>query len=187
MYPQFHGRKMSLWWVTAEWSWYYRHWTEKSNPAKKKQLGAPHGGSRDPGLSTVRQGHDQAMWQTLRAPSFQILTFSQISLQLLSLNSIIWSRFIPTFIGDAVRLTWRELYLDPIVSCISECLWEWIIITESQNHRMVGAGRDLCGSSSPTLLLKQGHLQWAVEDLVQVGLEYLQRRRLHNLPGQQMF
>ena len=49
---------------------------------------------------------------------------------------------------------------------------------------MVGVGRDLCGSSSPTLPLKQGHLQQAVEDLVQVGLEYLQRRRLHNLPGQ---
>jgi len=31
--------------------------------------------------------------------------------------------------------------------------------TESQNHRMVGVGRDLCGSSSPTLLPKQGHLQ----------------------------
>ena len=29
-------------------------------------------------------------------------------------------------------------------------------ITESQNHRMLGVGRDLCGSSSPTLLLKQG-------------------------------
>ena len=27
------------------------------------------------------------------------------------------------------------------------------------NHKMVGVGRDLCGSSSPTLLLKQGHLQ----------------------------
>ena len=26
-----------------------------------------------------------------------------------------------------------------------------------QNHRMVGVGRDLCGSSSPTLLPKQGH------------------------------
>ena len=24
------------------------------------------------------------------------------------------------------------------------------IFTESQNHRMVGVGRDLCGSSSPT-------------------------------------
>ena len=51
---------------------------------------------------------------------------------------------------------------------------------------MVGVGRDLCGSSSPTPLPKQGHLQQAAEDLVQVGLEYLQRRRLHNLPGQQI-
>ena len=56
--------------------------------------------------------------------------------------------------------------------------------TESQNHRMVGFGRDLCGSSSPTLLPKQGHLQQAAEDLVQAGLEYLQRRRIHKLPGQ---
>jgi len=32
-------------------------------------------------------------------------------------------------------------------------------LTESQNHRIVGVGRDLCGSSSPTPLPKQGHLQ----------------------------
>ena len=49
---------------------------------------------------------------------------------------------------------------------------------------MVGVGRDLCGSSSPTPLPKQGHLQEAVQDLVQVGLEYLQKRRMHNLSGQ---
>jgi len=30
---------------------------------------------------------------------------------------------------------------------------------------MVGAGRDLCGSSSPTPLLKQGHLEQAAQDL----------------------
>jgi len=42
---------------------------------------------------------------------------------------------------------------------------------ESQNG---GVGRDLCGSSGPTLLLKQGHLQQAAQDRVQVGLEYLQ-------------
>jgi len=42
---------------------------------------------------------------------------------------------------------------------------------------MVQVGRDLCGPSSPTLLLKQGHLQQAARDLVQAGLEYLQRRR----------
>jgi len=57
-------------------------------------------------------------------------------------------------------------------------------ITVAQNHRLVRVGRDLCGSPSPTPLLKQGHLHLAAQDLVQAGLEYLQRRRLHNLPGQ---
>ena len=33
-----------------------------------------------------------------------------------------------------------------------------------QNHRMVGVGRDLCGSSSPTPLPKQGRLQQVMED-----------------------
>jgi len=59
-----------------------------------------------------------------------------------------------------------------------------ITITESQNHRMVGVGRDLCESSSPILLSKQGHLQQPAQDLVQAGLEYLQSRRLHNFPEQ---
>jgi len=49
---------------------------------------------------------------------------------------------------------------------------------------MLGVGRDLCGPSSPTPLPKQSHLQQAAQDLVQASLEYLQRRRLHNLPGQ---
>jgi len=40
----------------------------------------------------------------------------------------------------------------------------------SQNHRMVGVGRDLWGSS-PTPLLKQGHLEQVAQDLVQVGFE----------------
>ena len=57
-------------------------------------------------------------------------------------------------------------------------------MAESQNHRVVGVGRDLCGSSRPTPLPKQGHLQQAAQDLVQAGLQYLQRRRLHNLSGQ---
>jgi len=56
-------------------------------------------------------------------------------------------------------------------------------ITESQNHRIVGVGRALCGPSSPTPLPKQGHLQQAARDLVQAGLEYLQRRRLRNFPA----
>ena len=54
--------------------------------------------------------------------------------------------------------------------------------TESENHRMVQVGRDLCGSSSLTPLLKQGHLQQAAQHLVQVGLEYLQRMRIYSLP-----
>jgi len=54
----------------------------------------------------------------------------------------------------------------------------------TKNHRMLGVGRDLCGSSSPTPLPKQGHLQQAAQDLVHMDLEYLQRRRLRNLPGQ---
>ena len=37
---------------------------------------------------------------------------------------------------------------------------------------MLGVGRDLWGSSSPTLLPKQGHIQQAAQDLVQAGLEY---------------
>jgi len=49
---------------------------------------------------------------------------------------------------------------------------------------MVRVGRDLCGPPSPTLPPKQGHLQHAAEDLVQAGLEHLQKRRLHHLPGQ---
>ena len=68
----------------------------------------------------------------------------------------------------------QSLLLTPLLT------WTW----DSQNHRIVGVGRDLCGSSSPTLLPKQGHLQQAAQDPVQAGLEYLQRRRLHKLPGQ---
>jgi len=49
---------------------------------------------------------------------------------------------------------------------------------------MVGFGRYLWGTSSPTPLPKQGHLNQAAQELVQAGFEYLQRRRLHNPPGQ---
>ena len=49
---------------------------------------------------------------------------------------------------------------------------------------MVGVARDLWGSSRPSLLPKQGHLQQAAQDHVQAGLEDLQRRRIHHLPGQ---
>jgi len=57
-------------------------------------------------------------------------------------------------------------------------------LTESHNHRMFGVGSDLCGSSSPNPLPKQGHLEQAAQDYVQTVVEYLQRGRVHNLPGQ---
>jgi len=50
--------------------------------------------------------------------------------------------------------------------------------TESQNHRTIGVGRGFCGSSSPTLLPKQGHLNHVAKDLLLEGLEYLQRRSI---------
>jgi len=48
---------------------------------------------------------------------------------------------------------------------------------------MVGVGRDLWGHPAQPLP-KQGHPEPAAQDLVQVGLEYLQRRRLHSPSGQ---
>jgi len=55
-----------------------------------------------------------------------------------------------------------------------------LLADDSQNHRMFGVGRDLCGSSSSTPLPKQGHPEQAAQNLIQAGLEYLQRRRIHN-------
>jgi len=43
---------------------------------------------------------------------------------------------------------------------------------------------DLWGLSSPTPLLKQGHLEQAAQDHIQVGFERLQQRRHHNPFGQ---
>jgi len=56
-------------------------------------------------------------------------------------------------------------------------------ISFSQNHRMFWVGRDLWGSSSPTPLPKQDHLEQVAQDFIQAGFEHLQRR-IHNLPGQ---
>ena len=64
------------------------------------------------------------------------------------------------------------------------CIYRYVsyvyMHTENVYHRMLGVGRDLCGSSSPPPLPKQGQLQQAAQDLVQAGFEYLQRRRLHS-------
>jgi len=58
------------------------------------------------------------------------------------------------------------------------------VVDHTQNCRMVGVGRDLWRSSSPTPLPKLVHLEQAAQDLIQAGFEYLQRRRLHSPPGQ---
>jgi len=62
----------------------------------------------------------------------------------------------------------------------------WVVFGQpnAESHRMFGVGRALCGSSGPTLLPKQGHPEQAAQGLVQAGLEYLQRRRLHSPSGQ---
>jgi len=39
------------------------------------------------------------------------------------------------------------------------------MITESENHRMVGVGRDLRRSTGPTPLIKQVHLEQAMRYL----------------------
>ena len=54
-------------------------------------------------------------------------------------------------------------------------------ITESQNVR---GWKGPLWVTQPKPLPKQGHPQQAAQHRVQAGLEYLQRRRLHNLPGQ---
>ena len=54
-------------------------------------------------------------------------------------------------------------------------------ITESQNGR---GWKGPLWVTQPNPLPKQGHPERAAQDLVQAGLEYLQRRRLHSLPEQ---
>ena len=87
-----------------------------------------------------------------------------------------------------------ELHLSPfrlacLPSAMKKCMGKkaksFLLVLEAlpQNHRIT-EGRDLCGSSSPSPLPKQGHLEQAAQDLVQAGFKYLQRRRLHNLSGQ---
>ena len=49
------------------------------------------------------------------------------------------------------------------LSLMGTCKKGWSLV--SQNHRRVGVGRDLCGSSSPTPLPKQGHLKQVAQNL----------------------
>jgi len=57
-------------------------------------------------------------------------------------------------------------------------------ITYYKKHRTAEVGRDICRSSGPTLMLKQGHLELVAQDHVQAAFEFLQRWRHHSLPRQ---
>ena len=63
------------------------------------------------------------------------------------------------------KLALELLFQSEIINSQHELLGE-TTRAALQNHRMVGVGRDLCGSSSPTTLPKQGHLQQAAQDRV---------------------
>ena len=78
------------------------------------------------------------------------------------------------FAGQGPVFTWV------CFGCLALAASDLNRITESQNRRG-WKGPLWVNQSNP--LPKQGHLQQAAQDLVQAGLEYLQRR-LHNLPGQ---
>jgi len=47
---------------------------------------------------------------------------------------------------------WIFFFIVIICQSLVNELYAYRGLTESQNHRIVGVGRDLCGSSSPTLL-----------------------------------
>ena len=70
------------------------------------------------------------------------------------------------------------------------CEWRRQILLDKQvtqrsrTHGMMGVGRDLWRSSSSTPLPKHGNLKQVPQNRVQVGFEYLQRRRIHYPCGQ---
>lgn len=85
-----------------------------------------------------------------------------------------------------------ETLICPILNTVNRC---WTCLGNKQccssifllyeteqkgNHDIIEVGRDLQGSSSP----KGGSLEQVTQESIQAGLEYLQRRRLHNLSGQ---
>ena len=70
------------------------------------------------------------------------------------------------------------------VTVLSHCWWldvSLMLFTESQNHRGWKGPQEITESNPPA---KAGILQLVAQVSVQMGLEYLHRRRLHNLSGQ---
>ncbi|NWQ88140.1 HMDH reductase, partial [Burhinus bistriatus] len=81
-------------------------------------------------------------------------------------------------IGRGAASSFMTYQVTEASSCthISWCLRKYFIISY---HRIVGVGRDLQRSSSPTPLPKRVHLEQVGQERIQAGFEYLQRRRLH--------
>ena len=102
------------------------------------------------------------------------------------------SLFIPTswvFSSAAYTSVWTgHTGLSPVL--VGELYWlapprsASLSSTKHRNHSTVEVGRDLWRSSGPTPLRQEGHPEQVALDCVQSGVEYLQRRRLHNLSGQ---
>jgi len=132
------------------------------------------------GLPSSQQGLGPVSLGLLLLLQFLLDASPQLSLGRISMGSNVqlFLRFIFT------HQLWDDSIKYFLILPAAKELWRTAAVTESQNHRMFGTGKDLCGSSSPTALPKQSHLQQAAQDLVQEGLEYLQRSRLHKLPGQ---
>ena len=68
-----------------------------------------------------------------------------------------------------------------IMAAAGEPLSRQHIFTESQNYRGWNGHQEIIGSNAPA---KAGSLEQVAQVGVQMGLECLQRRGLHNLPGQ---
>ena len=62
--------------------------------------------------------------------------------------------------------------MEILCDCLGTLRWD---LTESQNCR---------GWKEPPEIIKAGPLQQVAQVGIQAGLEYLQRRRIHDLPGQ---
>lgn len=77
---------------------------------------------------------------------------------------------------------------------IAECNWKSSVTVLQvqdaslpvflQSHKMSKVGRDYWRSFSPNSPVQQHPLEYIIQDCVQRGFEYLQRRRLDNLSRQ---
>jgi len=131
-----------------------RCWTGTSTHVKRP--GGACGSSPSPCISThllhvITACQEQVMWKNVLL--LAAVPFGGLLLSLLKLTSALLVLSHHFYI-NMTFLAYLSLLLKSSGSLPSSPQ-----VTESQNHRIVGVGRDLCGSSSPTPLPKQGHLQ----------------------------